>query len=315
LSHAVEVRDLRKAYGSTIALDGVDLDVPAGSVIGLLGPNGAGKTTLVRILTTLLRPDAGHARILGLDVATQAGQLRPLIGLAGQSASVDELLTARENLRMVGRLYHLSSRVAERRADALITRFELDEAADRPVKGFSGGMRRRLDLAASLVNEPPVLFLDEPTTGLDPRSRLTLWAAIEDLVEEGTTLLLTTQYLEEADHLADRIVVIDRGQVIAQGTGDALKERVGGQVVDVRVADLAAVEHARSVLSALTHEPPASEGAVLSLATDDGVATLVRAAQKLEAAEIEVTDLAVRRPSLDEVFLTLTAHDDEEPAR
>ena len=311
MTHAVEVEGLVKTYGSTRALDGVTLQVPQGRVLGLLGPNGAGKTTVVRVLTTLLRPDSGRATVLGIDVLKAPDRLRRVIGVAGQSAAVDELLTGRENLVLVGRLYHLPKAEVARRADELLERFELTDAANRVAGGYSGGMRRRLDLAASLVNRPRVLFLDEPTTGLDPRSRLRLWEVIEELVRDGTTLLLTTQYLEEADRLADRIAVIDSGRVIAEGTSDELKDKVGGSVVVVRPADQADADAAFRALSAVG-EPVRGTGGELTLQATTGVRLVTDAARVLEDAGVAVSELALRRPTLDDVFLTLTGHGAED---
>ena len=291
----MQAEGLRKRYGQTEALRGVDLNVERGTILGLLGPNGAGKTTTVRILTTLLKPDGGQARVAGYDVVREAEQVRYRIGLAGQAAAVDELLTGRGNLEMVGRLYHLSARDARRRADELLERFDLTEAANRIAKGYSGGMRRRLDLAASLVASPPILFLDEPTTGLDPRSRLGMWAIIEELVAGGTTVLLTTQYLEEADQLADQIVVIDTGQVIASGTADELKAQIGGEQIDIVVREAAELAGAAAAL-----------GRIGSVPVRGGAAALVEAVRELDLVGIAVDDLALRRPTLDEVFLTLT---------
>jgi ABC-2 type transport system ATP-binding protein len=306
---------LRKSFGNVHALDGVDLDVKSSTVLGLLGPNGAGKTTAVRILTTLLHPDAGHATVAGHDVVRHAEQLRHVIGLAGQYAAIDENLTGLENLEMVGRLYHLPRAEARRRGAEVLERFELAHAADRTAKTYSGGMRRRLDLGASLVGRPKVLFLDEPTTGLDPRSRLELWDVIRELVRDGTTLLLTTQYLEEADRLADDIAVIDGGKVIARGTADELKARVGGEVLALRVSDRSRV--------------PAAAGAVLGLGPGggkvdnntgeltipvgtDGPRVLTEAIRRLDAEGIELADISLRRPTLDDVFLSLTGHAAEE---
>ncbi|MBP2707766.1 ATP-binding cassette domain-containing protein [Microbispora sp. RL4-1S] len=299
---------MRKRYGAVEALDGIDLDVPEGSVCGLLGPNGAGKTTLVRVLTTLLRPDGGTARVAGCDVVADAARLRHRIGLAGQHAALDEVLTGHQNLELFGRLYHLPRRTARRRAGELLDRFGLTDAGGRPVRTYSGGMRRRLDLAASLIVAPPVLFLDEPTTGLDPRSRLALWDMLRELVAEGTTLLLTTQYLDEADHLARQIVVIDAGRVAAAGSPSQLKAKVGGDRVDVafrEAGDLArGVEVVRGVLPG---EPDIDHGERrLAVRVDEGVAALVKVATALDAAGVGVEDLGLRRPTLDEVFLRLT---------
>jgi ABC-2 type transport system ATP-binding protein len=310
---AVVVEKVKKAFGTTQALDGVDLQIYEGTVLGLLGPNGAGKTTAVRVLATLLKPDEGRATVFGRDVVTQPADVRAMIGLAGQFAAVDELLTGRENLHMVGRLYHLPDRTVRARADELLRRFDLTDAAERTVRTYSGGMRRRLDLAASLVNRPRVLYLDEPTSGLDPRSRMDLWQMIKALVEDGTTLLLTTQYLEEADRLADQIAVIDRGRVIARGTSDELKSSIGGQVVEVRVAESADLDRAIKVLSEIG-EPNAVRTAerTAKMAADGGVAAVAAAADALRREQIEVTDLALRRPTLDDVFLDITGRPAED---
>jgi ABC-2 type transport system ATP-binding protein len=305
---AILAEGLEKSFGETRALRGLDLAVEEGSVLGVLGPNGAGKTTAVRILTTLLRADAGRAQVAGLDVARQADALRARIGLTGQYAAVDEYLTGRENLEMVGRLYHLGAATARRRAAALLERFELTEAAGRIVKGYSGGMRRRLDLAASLVMAPPVLFLDEPTTGLDPRSRLGMWDLIEELVGSGTTVLLTTQYLDEADRLADRIAVIDQGRVIAEGTARELKAQVGGERVEVTVArrDDLPVAEAAFARRGDGHVQVDAERRHLVMPAAHGARLLADLLRELDAAGVELEDLGVRRPTLDDVFLALT---------
>jgi ABC-2 type transport system ATP-binding protein len=290
---AILAEGLRKSYGKTLALDGLDLRVDEGTILGLLGPNGAGKTTAVRIFTTLLKPAAGRAEVAGLDVVRQADELRSRIGLTGQYAAVDEYLTGRENLEMVGRLYHLPKKVARRRADELLERFDLVDAASRLVKTYSGGMRRRLDLSASLVFSPPVLFLDEPTTGLDPRSRLAMWDIIGELVSGGTTLLLTTQYLDEADRLADRIAVVDAGRVIAEGTSSELKAQVGGERLEVIVAEGDGLRDAARVLERHAHgDVRVDAGRRYVGATVAGGAGL----------------LGLHRPTLDDVFLTLTGH-------
>jgi len=313
-SAAISARGLVKHYGDVVALDGLDLDVPEGSVVWLLGPNGAGKTTAVRILTTLLRPDGGSATVAGFDVVKQPNQVRRAIGLTGQYAAVDEYLTGRENLRMVGRLYHLDPAWVERRAEELLERFSLTDAGDRPVRTYSGGMRRRVDLAASLVAHPSILFLDEPTTGLDPRSRLSLWGVIEELVAEGTTVLLTTQYLEEADQLAEDIVVIDHGRVIAHGTSDVLKDQVGGDRLEVVVADPGRLEAAAAALHAVSDAAPviAPDDRRVSAAVSGGSTVLVDAVRALDNAGIAIDDVVLRRPTLDDVFLSLTGHAAEE---
>jgi daunorubicin resistance ABC transporter ATP-binding subunit len=302
---AVTVQGVRKRFAGTDALAGVDLVVEEGEVLGLLGPNGAGKTTLVRVLATLLPPDSGTAEVFGHDVIGQADVVRRSIGLTGQYAAVDELLTARENLTMFGELFHLSRREARRRSDDLLERFDLIDAADRTAKTYSGGMRRRLDLASSLLIRPRLLFLDEPTTGLDPRSRNAIWEIIRDLVAEGTTLLLTTQYLEEADVLADRIAVIDHGTIIADGTGDELKDQVGGQVVDIVLHDPTDRDRA---LRAVPLAELAGDARALRVAVDDGDALRMvsKVADALGGAGVAVRDLGLRRPTLDDVFLHLT---------
>ena len=303
---AIEASGLTKRFGDVEALTGVDLRVERGTVLGVLGPNGAGKTTTVRILTTLLAPDQGTARVAGLDVVRDAEKLRHKIGLAGQYAAVDENLTGTENLTMVGRLYGNKRGPAKQRATQLLDRFRLDEAADRLVRTYSGGMRRRLDLAAALVAEPPVLFLDEPTTGLDPRSRLDLWETIEELVGGGTTVLLTTQYLDEADRLADNIAVIDHGKVIAEGTADQLKGRVGGDRLDVSFTDPAHADAAVEALASLASERPVASGSTVHVVMADPQGAITRAVHALDAANLAADDLVVRRPTLDDVFLTLT---------
>ena len=311
---AISVRGLEKSYGDVRALCGVDLDAARGTVLGLLGPNGAGKTTVVRVLTTLLKPDAGTATVDGLDVVHDSAELRTRIGLAGQYAAVDENLTGLENLTMVGRLYGMKRARARNRGEELLERFDLSDAAKRPTKTYSGGMRRRLDLAAALVAKPPVLFLDEPTTGLDPRSRLALWETIEGLVAEGTTVLLTTQYLDEADRLADTIAVIDHGLLIAEGTSDELKDRVGGERLEVRLDDDADVEAAVNALAPMSDEPPLAEESVVKLSVRRRNGSIVEAVRRLSEAGIGVDDLALRRPTLDDVFLSLTGHAAEEMA-
>jgi ABC-2 type transport system ATP-binding protein len=305
--HAIEVYGLRKRFGDVVALDGLDLVAPEGAVLALLGPNGAGKTTLVRALATLLTPDAGTARVLGHDVVTEPLAVRREIGLAGQFAAIDEILTGRENLEMVGRLYHVGRGEAARRAREVLDRFGLSDAADRRASTYSGGMRRRLDLAATLVGHPRVVFLDEPTTGLDPRSRTDLWEMVRELRSEGTTILLTTQYLEEADQLAQGIAVIDQGRIVAEGTAAALKERVGRDRLVVRVAERARIEEARAALSALAADggADATGEAELSLpmTSPDLPAGAVRA---LDRAGIGIAGLEVRTPTLDDVFFALT---------
>ena len=303
---AIETHDLRKSFGEVRALCGIDLRVEAGTVLGLLGPNGAGKTTAVRILTTLLPPSGGSARVDGLDVVADAARLRERIGLAGQYAAVDENLTGFENLEMVGRLYHLGRGPSRERAGELLERFDLAEAGQRLVNTYSGGMRRRLDLAAALVARPPVLFLDEPTTGLDPRSRLSLWEVIEARVAAGTTVLLTTQYLDEADRLADRIAVIDHGTLIAQGSSDELKDRVGGERLEVKLEDPAETENAIGLLAELTDEEPSVDDGVVAVMLRERHGAIAEAVRRLDNGGIGIDDIAIRRPTLDDVFLTLT---------
>ena len=310
---AIVATGLRKRFGDVVALDGLDLTVPEGSVLGLLGPNGAGKTTAVSILTTLLAPDEGSATIAGADLRTEPAEVRRRIGLSGQFAAVDEVLTGRENLVMIGRLYRLGKARSRQRADELLERFDLAEAGDRPVKTYSGGMRRRLDLAGALVAEPPVLFLDEPTTGLDPRSRIELWGVIRELVSRGATLLLTTQYLEEADQLADDIVVIDHGRAIATGTADELKAQVGGERIEMVVADESRLEDARRIVAARAAGEVDVRVAARSLQApvEGGVDVLTDVLQELRHHRIEISDVGLRRPTLDDVFLTLTGHSTE----
>ena len=310
---AITVRGLVKSFGEVKALAGVDLDVARGTVLGLLGPNGAGKTTIVRVLTTLLRADAGTATVLGLDVVEDAGELRQQIGLAGQYAAVDENLFGIENLVMVGRLYGMTRAEARARGNELLASFDLEDAGRRAVKTYSGGMRRRLDLAAALVAKPPVLFLDEPTTGLDPRSRLAMWEVIERLVSAGTTVLLTTQYLDEADRLADMIAVIDHGLVIAEGTSDELKDRVGGERLEVTLEDGASFDDAVRALSPMAEDEPICDRGLVTMNVRQRHGTIVEAVRRLSDAGVEVDDLALRRPTLDDVFLTLTGHAAEEP--
>ncbi|WP_167441747.1 ATP-binding cassette domain-containing protein [Amycolatopsis vastitatis] len=307
---AVHVRGLVKTYGATRALDGVDLDIPAGRVLGLLGPNGAGKTTTVRILTTLLRPDSGEAFVAGYDVLAEPDQVRRRIGLSGQYAAVDENLTGFENLYMVGRLYGRRKAAARSRARELLARFQLEEAADRPAKGYSGGMRRRLDLAGALVAEPTVVVLDEPTTGLDPGGRLDTWEVIKELVADGTTVLLTTQYLEEADQLADSIVVIDHGRVIARGTADELKAQTGGERLELVVASAADLPATLAVLREVgTGEPSGDDHTRRAeILVDTGPKALIEALRRLDGQGITVQDVGLHRPTLDDVFLSLTGH-------
>jgi ABC-2 type transport system ATP-binding protein len=313
---AIEAEGLVKVYrgrrGSEVrALDGVDLDVAEGTVLGLLGPNGAGKTTTVRILTTLLRPDAGSARVAGIDVLENPQEVRRHIGLSGQYAAIDENLTARENLWMFGRLYQLSSTESRRRADELLERFALEDAADRVAKTYSGGMRRRLDLAGALIGNPKLLFLDEPTTGLDPRSRLGMWEVIRTQVREGATLLLTTQYLEEADELADEIAVVDHGKIIARGTADQLKSQVGGERIEVVVHDRAMLQRAAVLLGVDGTGTIDEHGRRVTIAAEGGANQLVDAIRRLGDEGIAIDDVGLRRPTLDDVFLTLTGHGTE----
>ncbi|MCZ7631619.1 MAG: ATP-binding cassette domain-containing protein [Microthrixaceae bacterium] len=313
---AIEATGLTKRFGEVTALDGLDLEVPEGTVLGLLGPNGAGKTTAVSILTTLLQPDEGTARVAGIDVIAEPREVRRRIGLSGQYAAVDEVLSGFENLEMIGRLYHLGKERSRARARELLDRFELTEAADRSTKGYSGGMRRRLDLAGALVAEPPVLFLDEPTTGLDPHSRLELWSIIRELVSGGTTVLLTTQYLEEADQLADEILVIDHGRAIAQGTADELKVQVGGERIEATLADVAQLDAARELLAPLAvGDIDADDGSRrIVVPITGGAPVLTDALRRLDAGGVALVDVGLRRPTLDEVFLTLTGHRAEEPS-
>jgi ABC-2 type transport system ATP-binding protein len=305
---AIRVEGLQKRFGEIVALDGVDFEVPVGTVFGLLGPNGAGKTTAVRILATVLAPDGGTAEVLGHDVARDPVGVRYLLGLAGQSAAVDPNLTGRENLDLIGRLSQLTRREAAERAVHLLERFELAHAADRPVRTYSGGMRRRLDVAAALVAEPPVLFLDEPTTGLDLQSRNALWETIRGLVADGTTVLLTTQYLEEADRLAERIAVVDNGHVVANDTPAALKHQLGSTVVEMGLGDEEAAERARRLVSASFGEHVEQEGATVRLTSDDGARVLVGLLRTLDAEGLAPATVTVREPSIDDVFLALTGH-------
>ena len=320
---AIEASGLTKAYGDVIALNGIDIEVEQGTVLGLLGPNGSGKTTTVRILATLLQADSGIASVGGFDVATQPDEVRSVIGLTGQYAAVDEYLTGRENLELFGRLFHLSKFDAAKRAAELLDRFDLSDAADRGIKGYSGGMRRRLDLAASLIGRPNVLFLDEPTTGLDPRSRQGMWSVIEDLISEGTTVLLTTQYLEEADQLANQIVVLDHGNVIAKGTSNELKSQVGGDRIEIVVESTDDVSKAAVAIAEFGSAPAITEDLTktILLPVAGGSTAIVNIVRKLDENQIWIADIALRRPTLDDVFLSLTGHatenteDNSEPTK
>src|SRR6266545_4997884 len=306
--NAIVVQGLAKRFGEVVALDGIDFQVPAGSVFGLLGPNGAGKTTAIRILTTILRPDGGHAEVLGLDVVRHADEVRYLIGLAGQYAAIDPNLTGRENLRLTGRLAQLPTADARTRADELLERFQLSDAGDRPARTYSGGMRRRLDVAAALVQRPPVVFLDEPTTGLDILSRNALWEMIRELVAEGTTVLLTTQYLEEADRLAHRIAVVDGGRVIANDTPAALKSQLGSTVIELRMGEAARALEAGDLLAERLRARPERDGATVRLSSGDGARLLIDVLRLLDDHQLAPATLAVREPSMDDVFLALTGH-------
>ncbi|MEU6165763.1 ATP-binding cassette domain-containing protein [Streptomyces tanashiensis] len=312
---AIYAEGLVKTFGDVRALDGVDLDVPEGTVLGLLGPNGAGKTTTVRVLTTLIKPDSGRAVVAGIDVLRHPNEVRRSIGLSGQFAAVDEYLTGRENLQMVGQLYQMRAKAAKVRAGELLDRFHLADAADRPAKTYSGGMRRRLDLAAALVVSPPVMFMDEPTTGLDPRNRQELWDVIKELVAGGTTLLLTTQYLEEADHLAHDICVVDQGRVIARGTSDQLKAQTGGERVEVVVHEPEMITGARDVLArygiaGIGHGEVSVEEHTrkLTVPVAGGAKLLAEVIRDLDAVGVEIDDIGLRRPTLDDVFISLTGH-------
>jgi len=307
---SIEIKNLKKSFGGVAVLDGINLSVPRGTMLALLGPNGAGKTTTVRILSTLLKPDSGQALVNGFDVVTAADAVRHTIGLTGQYAAVDELLSGRENLEMMGRLYHLGKKESAKRAEELLTQFDLQEAASRPAKTYSGGMRRRLDLAASLVATPPVIFLDEPTTGLDPRSRLTMWGVIDELKKKGATILLTTQYLEEADKLADKIAVLDKGHIIAYGTAAELKAKVGNERTEIIIERAEDYDRARALFT--------DEGTVddkqrrsISIPTDGSVREVKRILDVLSAEGIEIDTMSVHKPTLDDVFLRLTGHSAE----
>ncbi|MGH2749124.1 MAG: ATP-binding cassette domain-containing protein [Actinomycetota bacterium] len=316
MTDMIRTAGLVKRYGDVVALDGLDLEVPKGTVLGLLGPNGAGKTTAVRILTTLLEPDEGLVEVAGLDVRAEPDEVRERIGLSGQTAAVDEHLTGYENLEMVGRLYHLGKRKSQARARELLDRFDLSEAADRPAKTYSGGMRRRLDLAAALVAEPEVVFLDEPTTGLDPRSRIQMWETIQELARRGSTVLLTTQYMEEADRLADDIVVIDRGRKIAEGTSEELKTQIGGERVEMVLASSVDLPPAQTILDGLAVDEVQVDDQTrrLTAGVAGGAEVLGQVLQRLAAANIAVVDIGLHRPTLDDVFLSLTGHSAEEVA-
>ncbi len=307
-NNIIEAHGLAKKYGDVVALDGLDLAVPEGTILGLLGPNGAGKTTAVNILTTLLEPDSGTATVAGADVIQSPGEVRKRIGLSGQYVAVDEHLTGFENLDMIGRLYHMGAKRSKARARELLERFDLAAAGDRPVKTYSGGMRRRLDLAGALVAETPVLFLDEPTTGLDPRSRTELWAVIRDLVNRGSTLLLTTQYMEEADQLADDIVVIDHGREIAHGTTGELKTMVGGERIEVSLQSDASMEDAQRVLARFSVDGLYIRDRSVTAPISGGAQTLTEVLRALDSEGVKLADVGLRRPTLDDVFLSLTGH-------
>lgn len=316
MANAVEVDNLVLEYGKNVALNGISFSVPEGTVLGVLGPNGAGKTTAVRILATLLKATSGTAKVFGLDVGKQADEVRSTIGLTGQFAAVDEYLTGYENLEMVGRLFGLKKAEARSRADDLLERFDLLDARDRTAKQYSGGMRRRLDIAASLIGRPRVLFLDEPTTGLDPRSRIGMWDFISDLVKDGTTILLTTQYLEEADRLADKIIVLDKGSIIAEGTADQLKAQVGGERLEFVLTDPEDRDRAQELLAPLGVDAPQwdAQARRIVMSVDGGADDLTTALVKLREADIAVVDVGLRRPNLDDVFLSLTGHATESDA-
>ena len=304
--YAITIANVHKSFGKVRVLEGIDLNIPRGKIVALLGPNGAGKTTMVKILSTLLKPDEGQVTIEGYDVVRKADNVRSLVGLTGQYAAVDEYLTGRENLKMMGRLYHLSHKDTDRRAEELLKQFDLMDAADRYAKTYSGGMRRRLDLAASLIATPPIIFLDEPTTGLDPRSRLGMWKIIQDLVKEGTTILLTTQQLEEADHLANHIVVLDGGKIIARGTADELKDKVGGERIRFVFADAKDLAKAKKLLGSKLEVDEKQKS--LSISNDKGIKRLKQLLEKFEKEKINAVGMSLSKPTLDDVFMKLTGH-------